>query len=68
MRGECFALSTIAMAAANTIDGWTRQNYRTAIRGAINNGWLRTVRSAPGQPSTTHCHLQKSITAGVVGF
>lgn len=51
MRGETFALSTTALEMANTINGWSRQNYRTAIKEAISSEWLRVVRSAPGQPS-----------------
>jgi hypothetical protein len=48
-RGEAFALCTTAMETANTIDGWTRQNYRTAIKRAIIIGWLRIVQACPGQ-------------------
>lgn len=45
-----FRLASAAMASSGVIDGWSRSNYRTAIRAAVRHGWL--IRTADSKMPT----------------
>ena len=47
-RDESFALSTRAMADAGSFGDWSRQNLRTAIKGALDLGVLKCVSKGRG--------------------
>ena len=49
-RGEDFALATAAMENADVITGWSRQNYRTAVGGALKYGCLKLINNCESPP------------------